>query len=146
MIGRKLRYLGMTEHKRRNTSMNAQKTVLSAAIFLLRLAITILIIVGIYRIGAYTYAYCYSIVSDAAVEAAPGRDVSVNVTSDMSAKSVARLLEKKGLVEDATVFRLQLKANDYDDKLKPGNYILNTSMKPKEMMKILAGEEEEEEE
>jgi UPF0755 protein len=145
MIGRKLRYLGMTERKG-ETSMSAQKTVLPAAVFLLRLAILILVIVGIYRIGAYTYAYCYSIVSDAAVDEAPGRDVSVNVTSDMSAKSVARLLEKKGLVEDATVFRLQLKANDYDDKLKPGSYILNTSMKPREMMKILAGEEQKEEE
>lgn len=125
--------------------MNAQKAMLSIGLFILRLAIVILVIVGIYRVGEYSYAYCYSIVSDAAVDEAPGRDVGVNLTGDMSSREVARLLEKKGLVEDAKIFQLQLKVNDYEDALKPGNYVLNTSMTPKEMMKIMAGEAEEEE-
>lgn len=126
--------------------MKSQKTMLAVGLFLLRLAIFILVLVGIYRVGEYAYTYCYSIVSDAAAEEAPGRDVAVNLTSDMTAKNVAQLLEKKGLVKDAKIFRLQLKANDYDDKLKPGSYVLNTSMSPKEMMKIMAGETEQEEE
>lgn len=126
--------------------MNAQKTMMSAALFILRLAILILVIVGIYRVGEYSYAYCYSIVSDAAVDEEPGRDISVSLTNDMSAKEVARLLEKKGLVKDADIFRLQLKVNDYEEKLKQGKYVLNTSMTPKEMMAVMAGESEEEDE
>lgn len=126
--------------------MKAQSAMLSAALFILRLAIIILVIVGIYRVGEYSYAYCYSIVSDAAVEEEPGRDISVTLTNDMSAKNVAQLLERKGLVKDATIFRLQLKVNDYEDALKPGTYVLNTSMTPKEMMAIMAGETEDESE
>lgn len=122
--------------------MKAQKAMLSAGLFILRLAILILIIVGIYRVGETAYLYCYSIVSDAAVEQAPGRDVSVTLDSDMTVKDVARLLERKGLVKDADIFRIQLKVGKYEDKLKRGSYVLNTSMTPKEMMKIMAGETE----
>lgn len=122
--------------------MKAQKAMLSAGLFILRLAIFILIIVGIYRVGETAYLYCYSIVSDAAVEQAPGRDVSVTLDSDMTVKDVARLLERKGLVKDADIFRIQLKVGKYEDKLKRGSYVLNTSMTPKEMMKIMAGETE----
>ncbi|MBS6397040.1 MAG: endolytic transglycosylase MltG [Clostridiales bacterium] len=126
--------------------MNGQKAMLSAGLFILRLAILILVIVGIYKVGETAYMYCYSIVSDSAVDAEPGRDVSVTLTRDMKAKEVAVLLERKGLVADADIFRLQMKVNQYEDILKEGNYILNTSMTPREMMQVMAGKTEEEEE
>lgn len=126
--------------------MKAQKAMLSTAFFILRLSIIILLIVGIYRLGEYSYVYCYSIVSDMAVEEAPGRDVGVSITDGMSPKETAQLLEKKGLVKDAKIFQIQLKVNDYDDALKQGRYVLNTSMTPKQMMSVMAGEQQEEEE
>lgn len=122
--------------------MKAQKAMLSVGLFILRLAILILIIVGVYRVGETAYLYCYSIVADTAVDQAPGKDVSVTLDSDMTVKDAARLLEKKGLVRDADIFRIQLKMARYEDKLKRGSYVLNTSMTPKEMMKVMAGEAE----
>lgn len=122
--------------------MKAQKAMLSAGLFLLRLALLILVIVGIYRVGETSYMYCYSVVSDVAIDKAPGKDVGVTLNGDMTVKDVARLLERKGLVKDADIFRLQIKMNKYDSKLKMGNYTLNTSMTPKEMMKVLSGETE----
>ena len=104
--------------------------MLSLGLFLLRLALLILVVVGIFKVGEYAYTYCYSVVSDTAAEEEPGRDVSVSVTSDMSAGKVAKLLEVTG----------------YEDKIQPGKYVLNTSMRPREMLKILAGEETEEDE
>ena len=85
-------------------------------------------------------------VSDTAAEEEPGRDVSVSVTSDMSAGKVAKFLERKGLVKSADVFKIQMKVTGYEDKIQPGKYVLNTSMRPREMLKILAGEETEEDE
>ena len=125
--------------------MNIQKVMLSAALFVLRLAIVILVAVGICRLGEYAYACGYSIVSDTAAEPGPGRDMRVVLSSDMTVKETAQLLERRGLIKDADIFRIQLKVNKYEDKLKPGEYILNTSMTPKELMKELAGETEEEE-
>ena len=120
--------------------------MLSLGLFLFRLALLILVVVGIFKVGEYAYTYCYSIVSDAAVDEEPGRDVSISVTSDMSAGKVAKLLEKKGLVESADVFKIQMKVSGYEDKIQPGKYVLNTSMRPREMLKLLAGEETEEDE
>lgn len=120
--------------------------MLSLGLFLLRLALLILVVVGIFKVGEYAYTYCYSVVSDTAAEEEPGRDVSVSVTSDMSAGKVAKLLERKGLVKSADVFKIQMKVNGYEDKIQPGEYVLNTSMRPREMLKILAGEETEEDE
>lgn len=120
--------------------------MLSLGLFLLRLALLILVVVGIFKVGEYAYTYCYSVVSDTAAEEEPGRDVSVSVTSDMSAEKVAKLLERKGLVKSADVFKIQMKVTGYEDKIQPGKYVLNTSMRPREMLKILAGEETEEDE
>lgn len=120
--------------------------MLSLGLFLLRLALLILVVVGIFKVGEYAYTYCYSVVSDTAAEEEPGRDVSVSVTSDMSAGKVAKLLERKGLVKSADVFKIQMKVTGYEDKIQPGKYVLNTSMRPREMLKILGGEETEEDE
>ena len=120
--------------------------MLSLGLFLLRLALLILVVVGIFKVGEYAYTYCYSVVSDTAAEEEPGRDVSVSVTSDLSAGKVAKLLERKGLVKSADVFKIQMKVTGYEDKIQPGKYVLNTSMRPREMLKILAGEETEEDE
>ena len=120
--------------------------MLSLGLFLLRLALLILVVVGIFKVGEYAYTYCYSVVSDTAAEEEPGRDVSVSVISDMSAGKVAKLLERKGLVKSADVFKIQMKVTGYEDKIQPGKYVLNTSMRPREMLKILAGEETEEDE
>ena len=120
--------------------------MLSLGLFLLRLALLILVVFGIFKGGEYAYTYCYSVVSDTAAEEEPGRDVSVSVTSDMSAGKVAKLLERKGLVKSADVFKIQMKVTGYEDKIQPGEYVLNTSMRPREMLKILAGEETEEDE
>ncbi len=120
--------------------------MLSLGLFLLRLALLILVVVGIFKVGEYAYTYCYSVVSDTAAEEEPGQDVSVSVTSDMSAGKVAKLLERKGLVKSADVFKIQMKVTGYEDKIQPGKYVLNTSMRPREMLKILAGEETEEDE
>ena len=44
--------------------MKTQKVMLAAGLFVLRVAIVILVIAGIYKIGEYAYIYGYSIVSD----------------------------------------------------------------------------------
>lgn len=126
--------------------MNVQKAMLSVGLFLLRCSIMILVVVGLYKLGEYAYTCGYSIVSNTAAEPEPGRDMRVTLTSDMTTEEIAQLLERKGLVRDADIFRIQLKLNKYEDQLEPGEYILNTSMPPKELMGVMAGEAKEEDE
>lgn len=126
--------------------MSAQKAIVAVILFLFRVLVVLLVIMGIFRLGEYAYAYGYSIVSDAAMEPAPGRDIEVVLTDDMDTKEVAELLERRGLIEDQMIFRIQLKINKLEEDMKPGNYVLNTSMTPEEIMLALSGEAEEEEE
>lgn len=126
--------------------MKAEKAALSAGLFVLRLAIIIFVIMGIIRVGEFAYTCGYNIVANEAVDIAPGRDVKVELTDRMSEQDVAKLMEEKGLVKDAFIFRLQLVLNKYEKKLTPGTYMLNTSMTPKELMKAISGEEAGEEE
>lgn len=123
--------------------MSGERVALSIALTFLRIAIFALVVVGIWRVGEYSYKYCYGIIADTAMEKSPGRDVRVSITADMSGQDTAKLLKRKGLVKDAGVFYIQLKVNDYDEKLLEGTYVLNTSMTPTEIMAELAGEIEE---
>ena len=56
--------------------------------------------------------------------------------------TIANKLKEEGLIRDANLFVAQLKLSSYADKIKAGTYILNTSMTAKEMMQIMAAEEE----
>lgn len=126
--------------------MSAQKAIVAVMLFLFRVLVVILVILGIFRLGELAYDYGYSIVSDAAMEPAPGKDIGIVLTDSMDAREVAALLERRGLIKDENIFWIQLKINKHEDDLKSGNYVLNTSMTPKEMMRVLSGETEEEEE
>ncbi len=126
--------------------MDGQKVVLSLMLFIMRLAIGAFVIAGLYYVGEYAYGYGYNVVSNTAAEKAPGRDVSISLSSSMTEEDSAKYLERAGLVKDADIFLVQLKLNKYDKKIQPGVYVLNTAMTPKEIMAILAGESEDEEE
>jgi len=125
--------------------MKKQGTMLTVVLILLRLSIFVMIVIGMYELGRFSYTFGYGIVSDTAMEPEPGRDVKVSFTDDVTAKSLAKLLERRGLVKDADVFCIQLKINKYEEKLEPGDYVLNTSMTPTQMMQVMSGETEEEE-
>ena len=123
--------------------MNGQKAMLSAGLFMFRLAVFLLVIAGVCRIGEFTYNFCYQVVLDTPVDDEPGRDVSVTLSQGMDTGEMARLMERKGLVEDAGIFRIQIILSGYEDKLQEGTYVLNTSMSPRQMLEVMAGEAED---
>ena len=55
-------------------------------------------------------------------------------------------MESNGLIRDANLFQIQLKLSAYSDRIKAGVYTLSTSMTPKEMIVVMAAEDEEDEE
>ena len=118
--------------------MNTRKAVLCVGSICLRAAVFILICLGLISLGRVTYRYTHAVFSEEAFEEEPGRTVRVNISEDISAKRLAEVLEKNGLIEDAGVFKVQMKMADFQDTVKAGSYELNTSMTPREMFKILS--------
>ena len=90
--------------------------------------ILLLIVIGLIKAGTYCYDFGYRIFTEGAVEAAPGRDVVVQITEDMSGLDIGGELEEKGLIDDKLLFFVQLKLSAYADDINPGVYTLNTSM------------------
>ena len=84
--------------------------------------------------------------ADVPVSEGEGRIVNVVVSAGQTSREIAKILEQKGLVEDANVFYIQERLSDYKDKLKPGTYELSTAMNSQQMLEILCDVEEENEE
>lgn len=105
--------------------------------------ILLLVIAGLLELGTFCYDFGYRVFTESAIDEKPGRDVVVQVTSDMSEMDIGKMLEEEGLVRDGSLFYVQLKVSAYSGKLEPGIYTLNTSMTGKDMIAVLATGAEE---
>lgn len=123
--------------------MTTQKAVLRAAAILFRVVLTVVIVLGIISMGQTTYRFTRAVFCDAAIEEAPGRTVKIQIKEEVSAKKLAKVLEENGLVENALVFQMQMKLEDFEGTVQPGSYELNTSMSPSSMLKVLSETDED---
>ena len=123
--------------------MNMNKIVFRFVSISFSVLIFLLIVIGLIKAGTYCYDFGYRIFTEGAVEAAPGRDVVVQITEDMSGLDIGGELEEKGLIDDKLLFFVQLKLSAYADDINPGVYTLNTSMEPREMMEAMSLEKED---
>ncbi|MBO5522348.1 MAG: endolytic transglycosylase MltG [Roseburia sp.] len=118
--------------------MNLNKIVFKFVRFSFSILVMLLVVVCLVKLGTFCYEFGYRVFTEAPMEEAPGTEKNVEITADMSEGDIGKLLEKNGLVRDATLFYAQLKLSAYTGKLRPGTYTLNTSMTAKEMMVIMA--------
>lgn len=124
--------------------MNLNKLVLKFVSVSFSILVILLVIVGLMKLGTFCYDFGYRVFTEPPIDEAPGRDVVLQITDDMSEHDIGELLEEKGLVRDGTLFYAQLKLSAYSGKLIPGIYTLNTSMGAKDMMVVMAATNEEE--
>ncbi|MDD6057607.1 MAG: aminodeoxychorismate lyase [Clostridiales bacterium] len=124
--------------------MNLNKVVFKFVSISSSILVALLVIVGLVRIGSYCYEFGYRVFTEQPVDAAPGRDVVVQVTGTMSEREISTMLADEGLVDDGLLFFAQLKLSAYSGDLRPGIYTLNTSMTAHEMMALMASESQEE--
>ena len=107
---------------------------------ILRFLMTVLIVVVLIFLSRTAYRYGYSVFNETAMEKAPGKDVEVVIPEGATPRDIATILKREKLIEEPGVFWLQERLSDWHGKLKGGVYVLNTSMKPSEMMAIMAGD------
>lgn len=105
------------------------------------------VLIVVFFIGARTaYNYGYDLFSGKTVDPAPGKDVTVVIGEDMTHAEFAALLHKKGLIEDENAAKIMLYIfTNKNFDLKPGQYVLNTSMTTRQMIEKVSAEVEKEE-
>ena len=74
----------------------------------------------------------------------PGRDVTVIINEGNSTRQIGDILQQNGLIKDAGIFVVQEKLSEYAGEIKPGVYVLNTSMTTEKMIAVMSGNVEEE--
>lgn len=126
--------------------MKVKQVLLAVLNIIFRLSLSCIIVVIIYEMAMYAYNFGYMVFADAAVEASPGRDITITVEMGDDVRDIGATLENRGLIADANIFWVQAYLLDYKDKMQPGEYTLNTSMKADEMMLILSASVTEDEE
>lgn len=120
--------------------MTIRRILVSILLFLLKLFFVIAIAVGITRLGGYAYEVGYSLYDNSAVSSPPGKDVAIVIPEGCSVSRVAELLEYKGLIKNALVFRLQEQLSKYKGEIQAGSYVLNTSQTAWEILAVICGQ------
>lgn len=126
--------------------MDLRKLSFKISIIALKVIVVACLIMVLYKGASSAYYYGYAIFNDDGMEAEPGTDISVTIDKNASQKDIGKILEEKGLVENATVFWLQTMMVEKGSEMKPGRYDLNTSMTAYDMINVMAAEEEESDE
>lgn len=108
-----------------------------------KVAVTVLVVIVIYRGAIKAYDYGYRVFAEPAVAAGEGRTVTVAVTEGMSPTEMGEMLESKGLVRDARLFAVQYLLSEFRRDVKPGVYDLSTAMTAEEMLEVMATHDEE---
>lgn len=124
--------------------MKSKTTALHLMGFILNILMMVLVVFVVIQLAAVAYNLGYRVFTEPAMDESPGRDVMVEVDQNMSDWDLGIELEEKGLVENHLLFTIQLKLSSYKKDIKPGLYTLNTSMTAKELMQVMAKEENEE--
>lgn len=128
---------------RRTREINRITTaIITISIKLMVLALLILLL---YEAVVRGFAFGHEIFYAEAAEAAPGREITVEIKEGETVKEAAGNLKKKGLITNDFAFWFQSIFYDYQD-IYPGIYTLNTSMTSKEILKELNAKPEEESE
>ena len=127
-----------------NTRDQVGKAGLVIAGGVFRTALYICVAVLIFWGGKTAYQFGYNVFDQQAISPVAGQEVTVVIQEGSSVYDIGRILESKGLIEDAKVFYVQEKLSNYRGKLNAGTYLLSTAYTPTRIMGILAGDEEQE--
>lgn len=120
---------------------NIKNITLAFAGTVVRIALIIIAIVCISNYAKKAYDFGYRVFAEEPMSAPPGRDISFVVGNDDSQSDIYQMLEDKGIIRDHTLFSIQKKISVYKDDIKPGSYTLNTSMNSDEILEVLVGKE-----
>lgn len=123
--------------------MGASKIVLRIVSLSFSLLLLVVIVFGIIQVGKESYSFGYRVYTETAMEKAPGTDESVILQKGMNIYDISKVLLDEKLIRNKYLFMVQLELSEYRGKIKPGSYILNTSMTSKDMMKVMSNENDE---
>ena len=119
--------------------MRPKTAAMSIVSVVIRILIAFVVIIVIYGGATSCYDFGYRIFTEMPMSLEPGTDITVIINEGSSIREIGELLEGNGLINDATLFVVQEKLSEYSGEIKPGVYVLNTSMTAERMIAVMSG-------
>ena len=126
--------------------MKAGHLIAAAIEMVIKVVVIAAAIIFIFRGATGAYEFGYRVFADEPMSVTGGRTITVGISEAMKIKDIAKMLEEKGLIEDANLFIVQELLSAHHNEIVPGIYALSTSMTAQEMIAVMSapsGEEEE---
>ena len=126
--------------------MKAGHLIAAAIEMVIKVVVIAAAIIFIFRGATGAYEFGYRVFADEPMSVTGGRTITVGISEAMKIKDIAKMLEEKGLIEDANLFIVQELLSAHHNEIVPGIYDLSTSMTAQEMIAVMSapsGEEEE---
>lgn len=126
--------------------MNSKRLASAVSGTILKVIVTILVVMVIYKGAITAYDYGYRIFMEPAMSSGEGREVTVTLKEGMSPMEMGDMMVSKGLSRDARLFALQYLFSEFRKEVAPGTYELSTAMTAEEIFEAMIPVTEEEEE
>ena len=126
--------------------MKAGHLIAAAIEMVIKVVVIAAAIIFIFRGATGAYEFGYRVFADEPMSVTGGRTITVGISEAMKIKDIAKMLEEKGLIEDANLFIVQELLSAHHNEIVPGISDLSTSMTAQEMIAVMSapsGEEEE---
>lgn len=127
-------------------SKQIQQLLISFVSSAIKIVVFLWLAFFIYTKTIESYKFGYRIMTEEPMSVAPGRDVTVSVTEGKTPKDIGKMLYSKGLSRNQYLAWAQIMCSEYRTTIKSGTYTLNTSMTVEEMLSVMSGSSEEENE
>lgn len=124
--------------------MKSRKIVMQIVSVCATILVLVILLAGGLAVGKEAYDFGFRIFAEPAMtDYASAKEVSVQITESMGVMDVAKLMEEKGLCRSYLLFYTQTMLSDYSKQIKPGLYILSTSMDAEQILATIAPKEAE---
>lgn len=111
---------------------NAIKTVITISY---KMIIFALVVILIYYAGGAAFKFGVAIFNESSMsDPSMARTMTVTIPDNPSISDVAQVLDKAGLIDGQTLFRVQAVLSDYSKYFVGGTFELNTGMTPTQIM------------
>lgn len=119
--------------------MNTKQLIGSVFDTALKIVIIIVVVMFTYKYATDAYNFGYRIFAEEPVsEEGNAKVISIAITEDATTMDIGKVLEEKGLIDDARLFYVQEMLSKYRGEIKPGIYELSSDMTAKEMMEVMS--------
>ncbi|MBQ9234599.1 MAG: endolytic transglycosylase MltG [Lachnospiraceae bacterium] len=123
-----------------------RKGLKHSAGFMFSLLINIVIVFFIIRMFSYSFNFAYSVFGDVAKDPSGREYAVIEIPADSSTFQIGKALEDNEIIEDKYVFWAKVRIKNLGGKIKAGKYGLSSSMTYEEIINLICGINDEDDE